>query len=296
MKQQEFVNRSITYFALLVTGVVMVYPLVFMILGSMTTLEEYARTTVMPMPSQVSFEKHLELLRTDLWPAFRITLIRVVFYVVVTVTVSLLAGYAFSRLHFRGKNLLFMFFLTGLVVPFILTSLPTYMMMARFPLVGGNNLQGIGGHGFVNEWPALFILGWVDVFAIFLMKQSYDMLPVEYEEAAKIDGAGFLTIIFRVYLPLLRPAIIAVVIIVAVGIWNDYYFPLLVVAGNRDLAPVALRVQRVIYDLAQREGLYNFPYPTIFAAATLAAVPPLLLYLFLQRYFVQGLAAAGIKG
>lgn len=296
MKQQEFINRTIIYFLLFVTSVIMVYPLVFMILGSFTTLAEYSRTTILPMPSQISFQTHIDLLSVDLGPAYRITLIRIAFYLMWSVTVSLLGGYAFSRLRFPGKNMLFMFFLTGLVVPAILTSLPTYMMVARFPFAGGNDAGGVGGHGFVNEWPALFILGWVDVFAIFLMKQSYDMLPIEYEEAAKIDGAGFFTIIFRVYVPMLRPAIVAVIIIVFVGVWNDYFWPLLVVAGNKDLAPVALQVQRVIYNLATSEGFYNFPYPLIFAAATLAALPPLVLYLFLQRYFVQGLAATGIKG
>ena len=296
MKQQEFINRTIIYFLLFVTSVIMVYPLVFMILGSFTTLAEYSRTTILPMPSQISFQTHIDLLSVDLGPAYRITLIRIAFYLMWSVTVSLLGGYAFSRLRFPGKNMLFMFFLTGLVVPAILTSLPTYMMVARFPFAGGNDAGGVGGHGFVNEWPALFILGWVDVFAIFLMKQSYDMLPIEYEEAAKIDGAGFFTIIFRVYVPMLRPAIVAVIISVFVGVWNDYFWPLLVVAGNKDLAPVALQVQRVIYNLATSEGFYNFPYPLIFAAATLAALPPLVLYLFLQRYFVQGLAATGIKG
>lgn len=296
MKQQGFLSTAILYGVLLITSATMIYPLVFMILGGFTTLTEYSRTTVMPIPSQIRFDEHMTLLQNDLWPSIRITLIRIAFYLVVNIIVSLLGGYAFSRLRFRGKNTMFMLFLTGLVIPEILTSLPTYMMLARFPLVGGNSIAGVGGHGFINEWPALFVLGWVNVFAIFLMKQSYDMLPIEYEEAARIDGAGFFTIIFRVYLPMLRPALVAIVVITFVGIWNDYYWPQLVVAGNKDLAPVALQVQRVIYSIATAQGFYNYPYPTIFAAATLAAVPPLLVYLFLQRYFVQGLAASGIKG
>ena len=189
-----------------------------------------------------------------------------------------------------------MFFLTGLVVPFILTSLPTYMMLARFPLAGGNSLGGVGGHGFVNEWPALFILGWVDVFAIFLMKQSYDMLPIEYEEAAKIDGAGFLTIIFRVYAPMLRPALVVVIVIVAVAIWNDYYLPLLFVGGNKELAPMALAVERSILGLATGASLSWFPYPIVFTAAAVMSAPPLILYFFLQPHFVQGFSATGIKG
>jgi multiple sugar transport system permease protein len=189
-----------------------------------------------------------------------------------------------------------MFFLTGLVVPAILTSLPTYVMLARFPLAGGNDILGVGGSGFINKWPALLILGMVDVFALFLVKQNYDMLPVEYEEAAVLDGANLFTIIFRVYAPMLKPALVAIVIITFVNVWNDYFFPLLLVAGNTDLTPIALRVQRVIYNYAVAAGLTAFPYPVLFATATLICLPPVVLYLILQRYFVQGLSATGLKG
>lgn len=292
-------GRLGVHLALIVASLLMIYPLAFMTLGSLMTMGNYAHVTILPIPNPVSFQNYASFFtRLDhwLWSAVRITLLRVIWYVTVGVVVSLFAGYALSRLQFRGKNLVLMFFLGGLMVPSILTSLPTYMMLARFPLAGGNNLQGVGGHGFINEWPSLFILNWIDVVAIFLMKQSYDMLPVEYEEAAKIDGAGFFTVIFRVYAPMLRPALITVVIIIAVTVWNEYYLPLLVVGGDRTLAPMALTVQRVIYGMMGGGSVTQFPYPIVFATATIMSLPPLVLYLFLQRYFVQGLAMTGIKG
>ena len=100
-----------------------------------------------------------------------------------------------------------------------------FLMVAWFPLAGGNNLFGQGGHGLVNDWRALFVFGWVPPLAIFLFKQSFDMLPNEYQDAAKLDGAGLFTIIFRVYAPLLKPPIAAMIVITCLSIWNDYLWP-----------------------------------------------------------------------
>jgi len=295
------VGRIATYVYLIAASVVLLYPLFFMLLGSFVTLDQYLRTKIIPIPTTLNFGEYDKIVRgslgqSGLLQAMQITVIRVVWYLSLSLLVALLGGYVFSRLRFPGKQFLFMFFLSGLMVPGILISLPTYMVLARFPLAGGNNIQGVGGHGFVNEWPALFILGMVDVFAMFLVKQNYDMLPGEYEEAAIMDGAGLFTIIFRIYVPMLRPVLTAVVILVFIGTWNDYFYPLLLVAGNNDLTPIALAVQRMIYSFSTRGGVQMTPFPTIFAAATLMSTPPVLLYLALQRYFVQGLVGVGLKG
>jgi multiple sugar transport system permease protein len=296
MKQKRFrLNLIATYIILVASSVVLLYPLLFMVLGSFVTIEEYSRVVLIPLPTHIDFTDYLKTI-ADALPAIEVTLVRVIWYISLALIVSLFAGYVFSRLRFPGRGLLFMFFLTGLVVPPILTSLPTYVMLARTPLIGGNDITGQGGSGFINQWPALLILGMVDVFSMFLVKQSYDMLPTEYEEAALLDGANLFTIIFRVYAPMLKPALVAVVIITFVNIWNDYYFPLLLVAGNSDLTPVALRIQRIIYNAAEAANLSEFPYPLLFATATLICLPPVILYLILQRYFVQGLAASGLKG
>src|SRR5258708_37607121 len=109
-------------------------------------------------------------------------MIRVAFYVLVTLLVGITGGYIFSKLKFPGKNKVVLLFLTGMVMPGVLMLLPSYLMMAWWPLAGGNNILGRGGHGLIDDWPVLFIGGWVPVFAIFLLKQSFDMLPTEYED------------------------------------------------------------------------------------------------------------------
>ena len=294
-KKRIPVGLIVSYIILIGSSIVLLYPLLFMVLGSFVTITEYSHTKVLPLPTHIEFTDYFNTIG-DALPSVEVTMVRVIWYISLSLTVSLLAGYVFSRLRFPGRQFFFMFFLTGLVVPAILTCLPTYVMLARMPLAGGNDITGQGGSGFINQWPSLLILGMVDVFAMFLVKQSYDMLPSEYEEAAVLDGANLFTVIFRVYAPMLKPSLVAVVIITFVGVWNDYFFPLLLIAGNQELTPVALRIQRILYNSASAANLNEFPYPLLFATATLVCAPPVILYLILQSFFVQGLSASGLKG
>jgi len=296
MHRRMPLKRLAAYLYLCVTSLLILYPLLFMFLGPFVTLEQYRRMKVLPIPTHFSLEHYIAILQGWLWQSLGITLARVLWYITLALAVSLFGGYVFSRLTFPGKRGLFLLFLSGLMVPDILISLPTYVMLARWPLAGGNNLIGLGGHGLVDQWPSLFILGLVDAFALFLIKQSYDALPTAYEEAATVDGAGLLAIILRIYVPLHKPALTAVTVITFVRVWNDYFYPFLLVSGNPDLIPIALAMQRLIYSLATRGGVAMAPYPAIFAQATLMCLPPILLYLGMQRYFVQGLNGIGLKG
>jgi multiple sugar transport system permease protein len=288
------------YAVLTLTSVVILYPLAFMLLATFTTPEQYYRTAFLPVPNILDLRNYVPVV-TDcsqgcIGGSVLLTAARALWYIGWALLVSTLAGYVFARLSFPCKDGLFLFFLAGLMVPPLLTTLPHYMMLARFPLAGDNDVFGQGGHGFINEWPALGILGLVNVVALFLVKQNYEMLPREYEDAARVDGAGTLRIIFQIYVPMLRPALAAVAILEFVGIWNDYLGPLLFVGGNKGITPIALTVQRLIYGYTQRQAQTIADFPLIFAAAALMSIPTVLIYLLLQRYFVQGLVGVGIKG
>ena len=291
---------ALIYGILTLTSAVILYPLLFMVLATFTTPEQYYRTAFFPIPDSLSFHNYTLILsdcsQGCIGRSIVLTAVRAIWYIFWAVLISLLGGYVFARLVFPLKNALFLFFLTGLMVPPLLTTLPLYIMLARFPLVGDNDIWGQGGHGFVNDWPALGLTGLVNVIALFLIKQNYEMMPADYEEAARVDGAGTARVIFQIYLPMLKPALTAVAIIEFVAIWNDYLWPLIVVGGNREITPVALTVQRLIYTYTQRQAETVSDFPLIFAAATLMSIPTILVYLVLQRYFVQGLVGVGIKG
>ncbi len=293
MKKRRLWIRIASYAFLSISSFLMIYPVLFAFLGAFTTGDRFLDTVFLPIPNTLNL-RLFGLAWYGVKDAYLFTLARVAFYLFITLLTGLVGGYIFSKLRFPGKNTVFLLFLSGMVMPAILMVVPQYLMAAWFPLAGGNNILGRGGHGFIGDWPVLFMYGWVPPFALFLFKQSFDMLPNEYQDAARMDGAGMLSIIFRVYGPLLRPVIVAITIVTFLGIWNDYLWPSLTINGSPQYFPISYKIQGV--------GLHVWPpvggpnYPSVMVTYFMAMWPPAAVYFLLQRYFVQGLVASGIKG
>jgi multiple sugar transport system permease protein len=294
MKRKKTIIRTFSYIFLIITSFCMIYPVLFMALGAFTTQDRFLEATILPIPNTLNLDLFKRAMAAGISQSYIFTLYRVAFYTVITLVVGMIGGYIFSKMRFPGKNKAFLLLLSGMVMPGILMLVPMYLLLAWFPLAGGNNIFGQGGHGFIQNWPALFIYGWVPPFAIFLFKQSFDMLPNEYQDAARMDGAGMFTIIFRVFGPLLKPPIVALVIVTFLGVWNDYLWPALTVSGVDKYFPIAYRIQYVILSDWSPTGTTN--YPAVMIRTFLATWPPALVYFLLQRYFVQGLVASGLKG
>jgi multiple sugar transport system permease protein len=294
MRQRQFITRTLVYVVLIITSGIMFYPLLFMLLGAFTTPQAFIDSVVLPIPNTLNIDLFVGAFNSGIGSAYVNTLLRAGFYIIVTLVSGLIGGYIFSKLEFPGKNRVFLLFLSGLVMPGVLMLVPTYLMMAWWPNVGGNNWLGQGGHGFINDIRVLYIGGWVPPFAIFILKQSFDMLPTEYQDAAKMDGAGIWTIIFQVYGPLLKPPLVALTILTFLGIWGDYLWPAYTISGLDKYYPIMLRMQQVILSDYSPVGVIN--YPAVFVKAFLAMWPPAAVYFLLQRYFVQGLVGSGLKG
>ncbi|MBN1286926.1 MAG: carbohydrate ABC transporter permease [Anaerolineae bacterium] len=290
-------GRTLLYIFLISTSLMMAYPLLFAFAAGLTGTEDYYQSTWFPAPTEIHLDKWAAFLGRDdlrLWVAN--TIFRAGWYVVIPAVISVLCGYVFTVPRFKGRDAVFMLMLASMMVPGIVYVLPTFIMLARWPLVGGNDIYGQGGHGFINTWGALLIPGLINAFYIFLMRQSYQSIPRDYEEAARVDGANTLQIIWNVYVPLLRPALTVLVIFQFVAVWNDYLNPLVFAGGNEAIAPVALGAQRFIFSTSQNTRAGLIDYPTMFAVATLVTLPIVILFLLLQRYFVQGVAGFGLKG
>lgn len=297
---QKRVGRTLLYSALIVTSLVMAFPLIFGVAGSISTIEDYVRTPWFPIPYSPTLQNY-EIILTGggevlLW--VRNTLIRAVWYIAVPGFIGVLGGYALSRLKFRGRDTAFIFLLSSLVMPGIVYLVPTFVMMARMPLAGGNDLYGQGGSGVINQWPALLITGLVNVFYIFMFRQSFATIPPDFEEAARIDGAGTLRCLTSVYLPMLKPVLAVMVIFQFVAIWNDYTWPLFVSTGNPKIWTLSLGFQYLALAGAQRKGLPNAitDYTFVFALATFAILPLIVIYMFMQRFFVEGVQGFAVKG
>src|SRR5687768_3889809 len=173
MRERQRIVQVLSYAFLIVSSFVMIYPVLFMVLGAFTTKEQFARSVLFPIPNTLNLHLFQAALSSGMWDAYLFTLLRTGFYIVVTVGVGLIGGYIFSKLNFPGKNKVFLLFLSGMVMPALLMLVPQYLMMAWWPGVGGNNWLGQGGQGFIGDVRVLFIFGWVPPFAIFVLKQSF---------------------------------------------------------------------------------------------------------------------------
>jgi len=297
-------SRILIYFILIVGSLIMAYPLAFGLSASFSTLEAYNEGISaywFPLPNPVDMSNYAVLLssQANVLSWVLNTLWRAVWHILIPGLIAISCGYVFARLKFKGRDAMFIFLLSSLTIPGIVYYVPTYVMLARWPLAGGNNLFGQGGSGFANEWPALLIPGLVNAYYIFLMRQSFYSIPNELDEAARLDGANTWQILTRIHMPLLKAPITVMVIFQFVFIWNDYLWPLISVSGNESVWSVALGFERLMFSggmvKAQNLGTAFIDYPFAFALATVALVPTLLLFLFLQRYFVEGVQGFGVK-
>lgn len=186
---------------------------------------------------------------------------------------SALAGYALARLKFRGRQALLVVVLATLVIPFQLLVIPIFLVLKW-------------GH-LINTYGALILPTAVSGFGIFLLRQYFLTIPVELEEAAAIDGANRIQILWRVMLPLSRPALVTLFLFTFIGEWNDLFKPL-VFTTKPQLRTVQLA-------LAEFQEQYTNNWPLLMAAVAIATIPVILLFLVGQRQFIRGIAATGIK-
>ena len=203
---------------------------------------------------------------------------------VINVFFGSLGGYAFARLKFPLREPLFLLVLATLIIPDQLRLVPVYLMMIDFPVTNWNLVGTREGYIFFGTSIAL-------ATNLFLMRQYFLTIPKDYEEAAKLDGAGYFKTYLRVMLPLAAPALAAVAILTFQGIWNEFFWANLLLGQSPD--PGVWTVQ---IGLSQFRFQYQTLWPELMAAATLAILPVLIIYVFFQRYFVAGMASAGVKG
>lgn len=185
-----------------------------------------------------------------------------------------MAAYAFARLRFPGRNVLFGILLSVLMVPPQLFIIPQYQIMSSL--------------GWLNSLQALVVPGLFSAFGVFLLRQFFLGLPRELEEAAAIDGAGPIRIYWSIVLPLARPGLVALSLLVLLWSWNDLFWPLVV---NTDPGKMTLSA-----GLASLQGQFQTDYPVLMAGSLLASLPIIAIFTLLQRQFIQGIATSGIKG
>ena len=283
---------SLLVYALLTLGaLVVIFPFIWMVLGSFKNIAESNAYPPTLLPELWNPQNYLAAWQKPPNTLGRYMVNSLVIASVGTglqVLICLLAAYAFSRLRFPGRDLLFMLVLATTMIPNEITLIPNFVTIRRFPLVGGNDLWGAGGSGLYDTYAAMILPGLVGAFNIFLLRQAFLALPNEFWEAAQLDGASSFGYLWRIVVPLTLPALLTVAIFGFIGRWNGLLWPLLV-TRSESIRPVQMAM--VYY---QNEFVTDFGM--LMAASLMVTLPIVVLFILLQRQFVAGITSTGLKG
>ncbi len=255
-------------------GITMLLPFLWMISTSLMDEFEVYKFPPRLLPAEPLWRNYPDALSAAPFARFFLnSAIISLFIVIGQVFTAATAGYAFARLRFPGRDKVFILFLANLMVPVIVLLIPRFLI--------------VGALGWVDTYAGLIVTELIGVWGIFLMRQYFLSLPRELEDAARIDGANEWQVFWKVALPLAKPAVATVALFSFVETWKSFLWPL-IVTRSMGMRPVEVGI-------AAFHSLYFTNWPYQMAAAVTAVVPILLLFLFTQRYFVQGIQLAGLK-
>jgi multiple sugar transport system permease protein len=258
-------------------AVVMVLPFFWMVNASLMTPGEIQQQPPVWFPEAPQFGNYSRLL--DVMPLFRLYGNSIFVAVATTLGVlftSSLAGFAFAKYEFPGKNVLFLAILATMMVPFFVTLIPVFFIVRQL--------------GWINTYQGLIVPGIISAYGIFLMRQFISTLPDELLDAARIDGASEPRIFLSILMPLIGPALATLGAFTFIGSWNNFLWPLLI-ASDRKLHTLPLGLNALRTFAAEARNL-----DLLMAGTTLSVLPSLILFIFLQRYFIKGIALTGVKG
>jgi len=275
MRNRQSIQHFFIHLALIIGTGVTILPFLWMVFTSFKTVGEAMAIPPTILPKAFNFDSYKNIL--DSLPFGRVylnTIISTVATVIGQITFCTMAGYAFARLDFPGKNMIFIIILSVLMVPGQIFLVPQYMIILKM--------------GLLDTIPALFLPNLFSAFGTFMMRQFFTSIPKELEEAAMLDGCNRFQTFGRIMVPLVKSGVVALVIFTAKFAWNDFMWPLIVNTSPKmmTLGP----------SLSTLQGQYTTNYPAQMAGAVMAVVPMVLLFFIFQKQFVEGVAHTGVKG
>ena len=274
LERSRQLTTILTYVVLVLGAVIMIFPFVWMILTSLKTVPESMKVPPTFFPSEVMPGNFGDAMKSlPFLNLYLNTGLMVFFRVVCAVVFSSMAGYAFAKLNFRGKNLLFGIVLVQMSLPSQIFIIPQYQMVAKM--------------GMANTIFALVFPGLVSAFGVFFLRQTYMGIPTEIGEAAYLDGCNQWQTFYKVMFPLTGTSVAALTIFTAVFAYGDLMWPLVV---NSDLKMMTLSS-----GLATLRGQFTTNFPVLMAGSLLAMLPMVILYMIFQRQFIEGIASTGGK-
>ncbi len=265
-----------TYLLLIAFALVMVLPFFWLVTSSFKAPDEIFSVPLKWLPNSFRYvENYKQAFSAAPFGKFYFNSIKIaVLRIVGVLFFSSLAAFSFAKLNFRGKNVLYLLIIATLMLPAQVTIIPTYYLMSKLK--------------WINTHLPLIVPLFFDGFVVFMLRQFFITIPDSLFDAAKIDGAGYLRMFFTIVMPLSKPVIASVSILIFIWSWNDVLGPLIFI-NSQSLLPISLGMNVF-------KQTYNTRYGPMFAGSVISQIPLLIVFLFGQKYFQQGIATTGIKG
>lgn len=274
-KSSAVLRRVLLYIVLILIAVIMVVPFLWMLSTSLKTQYDAVKIPPVWIPDPPQWENYVKLFTEQPMFQFMLNTIKIVFFVVLgQLFFSSLAAYSFARISFKGRNVVFFFYIATLMVPGQVTMIPTYLMFAKA--------------GLTDNHLALILPAFFSAFGVFLLRQFFMSLPRELEEAAEIDGCNPFMTYWRIMLPLVVPAMLTLGVFTLMNTWNDYMGPLIYLSSPEKYT--------MTLGIAYFKGVYTTQWNLVMAGSIVSVVPILIAYLCAQKYFIEGIAFSGVKG
>ena len=274
-KSSAVLRRVLLYIVLILIAVIMVVPFLWMLSTSLKTQYDAVKIPPVWIPDPPQWENYVKLFTEQPMFQFMLNTIKIVFFVVLgQLFFSSLAAYSFARISFKGRNVVFFFYIATLMVPGQVTMIPTYLMFAKA--------------GLTDNHLALILPAFFSAFGVFLLRQFFMSLPRELEEAAEIHGCNPFMTYWRIMLPLVVPAMLTLGVFTLMNTWNDYMGPLIYLSSPEKYT--------MTLGIAYFKGVYTTQWNLVMAGSIVSVVPILIAYLCAQKYFIEGIAFSGVKG
>ena len=274
-KGLSLLAKLIILIIFIILAFIMLVPIIWSLLSAFKPDKQIIQYPPTFFPTEISMGNFTKVQqRIDIFTYMKNSIIFSLCTTVPSILINSLAGYAFARYKFKGKNVIFLIFLATMMIPLQVIMVPLFLE--------------IHAMGMYNNYWGLIIPKIASAYWIFMMRSSFSGLPKELEEAARIDGLGEFGIYFRIMLPQVKPALVTMLILSVNGNWNDLLWPLISTSSSS--------MRTLANGLAMFVGAHTIEYGAAFAGSAISLIPMLLLYVFGQKYFVEGTVSSGIKG